>query len=136
MIKKPLVALTLIVSLMAVVSISAEPDGEDAVQNLWMKKKLDHSKEILAGLVTEDFDAIVTSARAMNDMNQFEKVFRAKSRDYRDQLTIFEIANRDLIRQAEKDNLDGATRAYLQLTSSCVSCHKVVRDQQRPPRRE
>jgi hypothetical protein len=33
-----------------------------------------------------------------------------------------------LIRQADKENLDGAALAYVQLTLSCVNCHKVVRD--------
>ena len=34
----------------------------------------------------------------------------------------------ELIRQAGKKNLGGATLAYTQLTLSCVHCHNVVRD--------
>jgi hypothetical protein len=48
-------------------------------------------------------------------------------------LTLFQTANRELIRAAENENLDGATLAYLQLTLSCVNCHKVVRDLTRLP---
>jgi len=38
-----------------------------------------------------------------------------------------EIAEK-LIKAAKEKNLDGATLAYLEMTSSCVKCHKHVRE--------
>ena len=40
----------------------------------------------------------------------------------------FEFANMELVRNAKADRLDGATIAFQQLTISCVSCHKMLRD--------
>ena len=40
----------------------------------------------------------------------------------------FEYANKSLVRAVRAKNLDSATIGYLQLTLSCVDCHKVVRD--------
>ena len=39
----------------------------------------------------------------------------------------FEYANKALALAAREKNLDGATIAYIQLTVSCVQCHKLVR---------
>ena len=39
-----------------------------------------------------------------------------------------QIVRKELIRQAERKNVSGATLAYTQLVSSCVQCHTVVRD--------
>jgi cytochrome c556 len=64
----------------------------------------------------------------MNDLNQFEKFFRARTPEYREQLQVFDTANKALVRQAEHENLDGATIAFMQLTTSCVNCHKIVRN--------
>ncbi|HEY4308463.1 MAG TPA: hypothetical protein VGN12_03335 [Pirellulales bacterium] len=107
---------------------SAEPAKEEA-QNYWMKKKLDFSTHILAGLATADFEKISTAAQSMKNLNQIEEWARRKNADeYRTQLHIFRFANSELVRQAEKKNMDGVALAYSQLTLSCVNCHKLMRD--------
>jgi cytochrome c556 len=105
-------------------------DQEQQPPSLWMKKKLAYSETMLVGLVGEDFDQMAKSARSMNAMNQMEKWVRGTSPEYRTQLKIFQNANEQMIRMADKKNLDGAALAYVQLTLSCVNCHKVVRDRQ------
>jgi cytochrome c556 len=128
MFKKLCVVFAALLVLSVFVSNYAQPREDEKKPSVWMKKKLDYSQEILAGLANEDFKAIATSARAMNDLNQFEKFFRARTPEYREQLQIFDTANKALVRQAEKENLDGATIAFMQLTTSCVNCHKIVRN--------
>jgi hypothetical protein len=96
--------------------------------SFWMKKKLEYSEQILAGLTSEDFDRIRNSAKAMNALGHIENWVHASRPGYRAQLTIFHDANEQLIAEANDDDLDGATLAYVQLTLSCVNCHKVVRD--------
>ncbi len=93
-----------------------------------MKKKLQLSQNILAGLTESDFDKVRTNAQAMNFLGYLEKWAHADMPDYRLQVRYFDFANRELIRQARDKNLDGATLAYNQLTASCVQCHKIVRD--------
>jgi len=105
--------------------------GDDVAEKgkaYWMKKKLEYSQNILAGLATEDFELIGKNARAMNKLNVLEQWLHAKSSAYRTQLKLFGFANRQLIRMADDENLDGCNVAYLQLTLSCIHCHRVVRD--------
>ncbi len=103
---------------------SAEQDKA----SVWMKKKLEFSQNILAGLTESDFDKVRTNAEAMAVLGYLEKWARADRPDYKKQVAFFEFANQELIRQAKEKNLDGATLAYNQLTVSCVQCHKIVRD--------
>jgi cytochrome c556 len=56
-----------------------------------------------------------------------ERWVRAGMPEYRTQLQNFERANDQLIRHADAEQLDGAALAYVQLTLSCVDCHKVIR---------
>jgi hypothetical protein len=97
----------------------------------WMQMKLQLSQEILAGLTRGDFVAVESQAQKMNVVNFLEKLVTADKPHYKEytrQLNAFETANRDLLRQAAAKNTEGATLAYVQLTISCVQCHKVVRD--------
>ena len=81
----------------------------------------------------------------MNALSQIEKWVHLSRPDYRTLLAIFRDANENLIAEADQEDLDGATLAYMQLTLSCVNCHKIVRHPQatktkvqpaaQPPRR-
>ena len=103
-----------------------EPQREP---NFWMKKKLEFSQHILSGLATADFEKIVKSASSMNNLSEIESVTRrTNSEAYRTQLRIFRYANEQLIKEADKKNIDGATLAFSQLTLSCVNCHKLLRE--------
>jgi hypothetical protein len=106
---------------------AADKEGEDS-GSFWMQKKLEYSENILAGLAKEDFDQIAKNARSMGALNQMEKWVRGGTPQYRAQLGIFQNANQQIIRMAQEEKLDGAALAYVQLTLSCVNCHKVVRD--------
>jgi hypothetical protein len=97
----------------------------------WMKQKLEMSQHILAGLTKGDFEAVEANAQKMNVVNYMEKLVAADQPHYKEymrQLNSFETANRELLRQASKKNIEGSTLAYMQLTVSCVHCHRVVRD--------
>ncbi|MEX0679196.1 MAG: hypothetical protein WD063_19125 [Pirellulales bacterium] len=103
----------------------AEKEGEET-GSFWMQKKLEYSGKILAGLAREDFEQIGKNARSMNALTQMEKWVRG-TREYRTQLRIFQNANEQIIRMADEEKLDGAALAYVQLTLSCVNCHKAIR---------
>jgi cytochrome c556 len=92
-----------------------------------MRTKLEHSKTILSGLATEDFEAIGKGAKAMGALTVLEQWIRSETTEYKAQLHVFWYANDSLARAAEAKNLDSAALAYTQLTLSCVNCHKYVR---------
>jgi cytochrome c556 len=117
----------------AAVTMAADPakdNEEQKARDTLMEKKLEYAQQVLAGLTREDYDLVVKNAKAMNLMTDLQKFFRADSPEYYAQLKIFEFANNELVRLAEERNLDGISTAYVQLTLSCVNCHKYVRAHQ------
>jgi hypothetical protein len=109
-------------------SAQEQKPSEQEKSSVWMKKKLEFSQNILAGLTESDFDKVRANAEAMNVLGYLEKWTRGDRPDYKKQVVFFEFANQELICQAKEKNLDGATLAYNQLTVTCVQCHKIVRD--------
>jgi hypothetical protein len=107
---------------------TAEPQNADAKASLWMKQKLAASQAVMAGLTRANFDAIRTNAETMLAVEYLEKWVRADVPNYKKMLNDFEYANRALVLASKEKNLDGATLAYMELTLSCVNCHKIVRD--------
>ena len=108
---------------------------EDAKKkaSIWMKAKLEFSRNILAGLTEEDFDKVEKNAQALNVAGFLEAIFRSKRADYQQQVHQFLIADQELIRQAKAKNIYGATLAYNQMTTSCVQCHRLIRDAKKEP---
>jgi hypothetical protein len=116
--------------LAALNAIGAESDRE-AGPSYWMKKKLEYSERMLGGLASGDFEEIGQSARSMSVLTRLERWVHAKQSGYREQLKAFQSANERIILAADKEDLDGAAAGFSQLTTSCVNCHKIVRDAQR-----
>lgn len=112
---------------------AAETSSEKPVEkaddaSYWMTKKLELSQNVLAGLTKSDFEMIAENAEKMRDLNRFESFVRRRTPAYRTQLRLFQHANAELVRTAEAKNIEGATLAFTQLTTSCVNCHKQLRD--------
>jgi hypothetical protein len=107
-----------------------KPDrkGKREEASVWMKKKQEYAGKILTGLTKGDFEMIKTNAEAMQVVGYFEEWDRAERLDYRRQLRYFNDTNKELIRQAEKKNINGATLVYTQMVLSCVQCHNIIRD--------
>lgn len=99
----------------------------DKPVSFWMEKKMEYSQSILRGLATGDLKQVANTAEQMRLLSKVEGFIRGKKPGYRIQLQVFELANREIERQAKADNLEGAAMAFHQLTTSCVSCHKLIR---------
>jgi hypothetical protein len=91
-----------------------------------MQKKLEYSKNILDGLVSEDYDVIRSNAKALNELGK-KKWMENESSEYRTQNQVFWFTAGSLALAAEQKNIDGATLAYTQMTVSCINCHKLIR---------
>ena len=118
----PLVAIALLIP--AIKSLSQEEDSHGRE----MQKKLEHSKLILDGLVTEDFEKILQGAESLNAMGK-RKWTENDSVGYRTQNQVFWFTTGTLVMAAEEKNIDSATLSYTQMTHSCVNCHKLLRRQ-------
>jgi hypothetical protein len=107
-----------------------QPKSDDEAAH-WMKQKLEMSQNMLAGLTRGDLKSVETNAQQMNVVSYLEKLVAKDQPYYKEyvrQLNSFETANRELLRQSDAKNIEGATLAYIQLTVTCVQCHKIVRD--------
>jgi hypothetical protein len=129
--KKSLTILATLVLITAMCGVNHTRGGDeqpkDNAGSLWMKQKLVASQNLLAGLTMADYPAIEKNAQSMIAVGYLEKWIRADTPEYQTMLRDFLYANKSLTLAAREKNLDGATVAYLQLTLSCVNCHKVVR---------
>jgi hypothetical protein len=117
----------------AAVAQTAKTNGQaqtpaEQSMSVWMRKKLDYSQNILAGIANADFDKIAENAEAMRRLSKVEGFVRGRTPGYRTQLQIFEEATDEVIRQANKDNVEGAALAFTQVAMSCVNCHKHLRE--------
>ncbi|QDT02095.1 hypothetical protein K227x_04660 [Rubripirellula lacrimiformis] len=107
---------------------SDHSDTSDKPLDFWMKKKLDYSTGILRGLSMGDFAEIEANANKMRVLNKVEGFARSRFEGYRGHLRSFERMTDEVIRQAKKENIEGVTLAYHQLTVSCVRCHQSLRE--------
>ncbi len=104
-----------------------DPAQQSGEASVGMKMKLDLSKQLLAALATADYEVLAKRAAEMDAINQVEDFVRGQSPEYRTQLLVFQFASKELKRNAEERNLDGATLSYTQMTLSCVNCHRELR---------
>lgn len=111
------------------------PTGKETEKqaSVWMRKKLDYSQNILAGITSGDFELVRQNANAMRGLGRIEIFVRARTPGYKSQMQVFQEANDELLRQAQKENADGAALAFTQLTISCINCHKQIRENEGKP---
>ena len=107
---------------------TGDPAKEDKPVSFWMEKKLSYSQDILRGLATGELDLVAERADQMRLLAKVEGWVRNRKPGYRAQFQAFEFANAEILRNARADNLEGSAMAFQQLTASCVSCHKILRD--------
>ena len=94
---------------------------------VFMRRKLDLSRDALKGIVTEDFALIKRSAEGMEKMSRSAEWAVYRLDEYNQLSAEFRRIARSLAKQAEKKNIEATTLAYVQLTMSCVECHKFTR---------
>jgi hypothetical protein len=108
------------------VPITAKVTSEKTM-SFWMAKKLELSKAILESLTTGNFDTMAKDAEQMQRLGRIEGLVR-RNKDYQTQMHSFRLANQELIRHSMRKNVEGATLAFNQLTTSCVVCHTMLRE--------
>lgn len=129
---RSILALGALVVLIVVLNVNPTRGKDDNPKgkggSLWMKQKLAASQNILGGLTKPDYEAIEKNAQSMIAVGYLENWIRAETPGYQLMLRDFEFANKSLVLAAREKNLDGATVAYMQLTLTCINCHKIVRE--------
>jgi len=96
--------------------------------SFWMKKKLDFSKNVLEGIAMGDFDKVSQNAKTLKGLSKIEAFVRRGTPGYRAQVDAFERSLTEIIQQADKENIEGMTLGFNELTVSCVKCHRELRE--------
>ena len=93
-----------------------------------MAEKLDYAHFLLNGIAAENFDLLANNAEKLNQLSQ-TTVWRAGSTPEYEALSADFRRHAVALTKAAKDrNLDAASLAYVQMTLSCVNCHKYMRN--------
>jgi cytochrome c556 len=93
-----------------------------------MQRKLKFAQTVLEGLAINDFDKIGDSGQELLAISKLAEWKVVKTPRYSNYSNEFQEIAEKLVKAAKEKNLDGATLAYLEMTSSCVKCHKHVRE--------
>lgn len=92
-----------------------------------MRLKLAHSQGVLEGIAKEDYDRISLNAQKLVQLSQSTGWYSRQTPEYELFTTEFRRHAQTLVKAAKEKNIDAATGAYMQMTVSCVSCHKYMR---------
>ncbi len=106
-----------------------QSQSEPPTNNLkdFMRAKLSHSQKVLEGLTTENYELIAKNSQAMSLLSLETNWQVLQTTEYLDRSKEFRRIADAVTKAANKKNLDGAVLAYVQLTMSCIECHKYVR---------
>lgn len=98
-----------------------------------MRNKLEHSQDVLSGIITEDYEQLEEAANGLAGVCEIVGWTEAKTKGrFKTHDTEFhEIAN-ELVILAKERNLEGALYKYIQMTTICMDCHQHVRDVEAP----
>jgi hypothetical protein len=93
-----------------------------------MKAKLQHSQKVLEGIALENFDLIAKHAEELMIISKATEFRVLKTPRYELYSNQFRRSLEDMIERAKARNLDGAALSYVEVTMTCVKCHKHVRE--------
>jgi hypothetical protein len=94
-----------------------------------MQKKLVQAQKLLEGLAIEDFDKMSAAANELAELRKQAAWMVIKTPDY-EMFSVEFLRRIEAAQKAAKDkNGDAAALAYVDMTLTCVKCHKYVRDE-------
>ena len=111
---------------LAALAASAQEGPRNATKDA-MRFKLHFAQGVLEGITTENFSLLATNAQKLKALSQSGDWKLRSTPEYQRLTSDFERATASLERSARNRNVDAATVAYFQLTTTCVTCHKYLR---------
>jgi hypothetical protein len=108
----------------AAVSSRGDPKKVDDL----MQRKLLHSQKLLEGIALGNFALITKQAEELIQISKTAEWRAVKSPQYELRSNEFRRTAETLIDKAKDKNLDGAVLAYMDMTMTCVKCHKHLRE--------
>ncbi len=100
---------------------------KDKVKNL-LVQKLKHAHKVLEGIALGDYEMIAHHADELVLISKQAEWMAVRSPRYEIYSNEFRQAAEELIGHAKKRKLEAATLSYMEMTMSCVRCHKYLRE--------
>ena len=104
----------------------AQAENESGVREA-MRQKVAYSQQVLVGITLEDYGLIATNAKKLMELSNKTNWYSRQVPEYELFLNEFRRNAQELREAGRQKNLDAASLAYVQMTLSCVSCHKFIR---------
>lgn len=103
-------------------------DAPDRSLSRFMRQKLQASNLILEGLCTEDLTMVSEGAGTLMKMSGEEKWRVSNDIMYKRYSSEFVNAVQELQHEAEDNDMDGTSLAWVNVTMKCLKCHEWVRN--------
>ena len=104
-----------------------KPGVKKTLLRAFMRKKLAASDHVLEGLAIEDFELIGEGAKQLSTIAAAAEFMAFNDPEYIQHADDFRRIVNKLAVAAKEKRLDGAALAYLDVTISCIDCHRHVR---------
>ncbi len=104
-----------------------DDDAESKKVAELMQRKLRESQKVLEGIALGKFDDIANHAEELSEVGKAASFRVLKTPRYETYSKEFQQAAEALVQNAKDKNLDAAALSYVDLTLTCVKCHKYVR---------
>ncbi len=129
--KKALIATAIAMATVMFCVLAVRSQEVDRQTKDVMKFKLHFAQGVLEGIATENFDLIATNAAKLKALSQQASWQIRATEEYQHLTTEFARCADSLAAAAKNKNVDAATVAYFQMTVSCTTCHKYLRNTRR-----
>jgi hypothetical protein len=93
-----------------------------------MQKKLKHAQKLMEALATNDYSGLSKQADELMQISKEAEWRVLKTPRYELFSDQFRSHCEEIIKHAKDKNIDGVALAYVEMTLSCVKCHKYVRE--------
>jgi hypothetical protein len=103
-------------------------DDPDRSLSRFMRQKLQASTMVLEGLCTEDLTMVSDGAKTLMKMSGEEKWRVSNDMMYKRYSTEFVNAVQELQHEADDNDMDGTSLAWVNVTMKCLKCHEWVRN--------
>ncbi|MCA9072391.1 MAG: hypothetical protein KDA84_25880, partial [Planctomycetaceae bacterium] len=124
--KKIVLALMIVTGVLSTIYLRGDDPTHAKKNAKLMEKKLALSQEFLPALANEDFTQMKKTAEALSKLAK-QQWIENDTPEYQAQLKDFWVVVDGIGTSAKEKNLDEATLGYVQMTISCVKCHKTLR---------
>jgi hypothetical protein len=121
-------ALVLAAGMLTPMSHGDKPKPKPSAVDKLMMSKLINAQKVLEGVTLGDFAKISNHADKLLAISKQLEWKVLHTPEYELYSNEFRSNTRDLIKRAKEKNIDGAALAYIDMTLTCVRCHKHVRE--------